>query len=104
MQFSFEAALITISACYRAEAEKVRGTPSLARVATVILNRGSFFKGLEEGRSCSVRNFEKCITWFSRLENWPREVPLAAKQALAQCGRTVRSDLSTEAGSLGRPS
>lgn len=43
---------------------------SLARVATLAQNQGSFFKRLEAGSSCTVETYEKVLRWLS--DNWPR--------------------------------
>lgn len=35
-------------------------------------NDGKFFKGLEDGKSCTLRTASKLLSWFS--DNWPEEL------------------------------
>lgn len=47
------------------------------------VNDGKFFDRLEQGRSCTVRTFERVMTWFDQnwpadLE-WPRHIPRPSK-------------------------
>ena len=88
---SFRDHLLTVAAEYDRCAAKSRGR-SLARIATVVVNRGSFFDSLEKGADCSLRNFERFVHFFSDAENWPSgHIPVEALSALEQVGGTKLS-------------
>ncbi|RYZ88001.1 MAG: hypothetical protein EOP06_11735 [Proteobacteria bacterium] len=59
--------LTSVAYSYAAEA-KSHGAPSLARVATIVVNRGSFFTRIETGGGCSLQNFERVMRWFAQEE------------------------------------
>lgn len=60
------------------------GGRSLARIATIVVNRGAFFERLREGKTCTLPSFEAFIAWFSEPANWPAGViPHAPAQLLA---------------------
>jgi hypothetical protein len=87
---TFEAALIAIGQAYTARVAE-KGGRSLARVATIVANQGTFFTRLERGATCTARNIEKFATFFTNPANWPGgEVPVEASEALASMGRPVR--------------
>ena len=84
----YEAALLAISRLY-SEQVRIRSGRSLARVATVVANRGSFFDALESGATCSVRNLDKFISYFANPGHWPdNTIPEKANAVLAAIGRT----------------
>jgi hypothetical protein len=87
---TYEQALLTVAREY-ANAVNTSGGKSLARVSTIVANRGSFFDALEKGATCSVRNFEKFAEYFGVPENWPGdEIPAVAQMALNSIGRPAR--------------
>lgn len=47
------------------------GGRSLARVGTIVVNRGSFFSSLAQGRTCSIRNADLVLDYLQDPENWP---------------------------------
>lgn len=56
---------------------------SLARLGTVVVNRGHFFAGLEGGKDCGTETFEKFLLFFRDGANWPDErVPQEAADLL----------------------
>lgn len=67
---SIEGKLALVASAYE-QAAAARGGRSLSRIATIVINRGSFFNSLREGRTCSVRTLEKLIDYFSAATNWP---------------------------------
>jgi hypothetical protein len=84
---TYEQALLTVARAYSA-ATAEHGGKSLARVATIVANRGSFFDALEGGATCTVRNFEQFARYFAEPSNWPNaSVPSIAAAALASVGR-----------------
>lgn len=84
---TYEQALLTVAREYANAVKSGRGK-SLARVATIVANRGSFFDALEQGATCSVRNFEKFVEHFQDPANWPDGViSERASSALASIGR-----------------
>lgn len=89
MEAPLESILLTVADTYAAVAA-ANGGKSLARVATIVVNRGSFFEPLRRGQTCSVRNFEKLVAYFREPANWPGEtIPAKASIALAGIGRPV---------------
>lgn len=88
---TYETALLKIARLY-AEASDKHGGRSLRRLATIVVNRGSFFDALERGATCSARNLEKFIQHFAISENWPLGmVPEEAAFLLASVGRGIVS-------------
>lgn len=47
------------------------GGKSLARVSTIVLNQGAFFRRLREGKSCTIDSYEAIVRWFADPRNWP---------------------------------
>lgn len=91
MDTSYEASLITIADAYAGAVAK-HGGKSLARVATIVVNRGSFFDRIREGGGCSARNLDRIAEFFREPANWPQgELPLAASAALEGIGRPISS-------------
>ena len=87
MDTSYEASLLIVAGEY-ASAVETNGGKSLARVATIVVNRGSFFERLREGGGCSARNLDRLAEWFREPTNWPSEtISGAASAALAAIGR-----------------
>ena len=83
---TMEAELIEIADAYSREA--LGRAKSLSRIATIIVNRGSFFTSLKRGQTCSVRNFERMLRFFEEKANWPEEtIPSDARRLLASLGR-----------------
>lgn len=84
---SYEKALLAVAHAYSLAVEQ-HGGKSLARVATIVVNRGSFFDRLENGDSFSVRNLDRLASYFREPANWPLEMlPPDATAALASIGR-----------------
>lgn len=82
----YHQALLTISSAYNREGANRRGG-SLARVATVVVNRGSFFDRLYAGHTCSLRNYQKLVAHFFHPANWPAGgIPQDARAALQSIG------------------
>jgi DNA phosphorothioation-dependent restriction protein DptG len=108
MERTYEDALRIIAESY-GQAIAVKGGMSLARVATLVVNRGSFFTRLSEDTSFSARNLDRLATWFRNEDHWPDcLIPKDAAEALfsigrpplsaAQCGRdTARIACDREA-------
>lgn len=44
---------------------------SLARLATIVVNRGHFFEALAKGGDCGTETFEKFLHFFRDGANWP---------------------------------
>ena len=87
---NFDDAILTICRSYAAAVEE-HGGRSLARVATIIVNRGSFFEALERGATCTTRNLEKAAAYFRDPAHWPNaHIPNDALRALAGIGRPVQ--------------
>ncbi len=87
MEAAYENALRTIADSYAAEVARWGGK-SLPRVATIVVNSGSFFKRLHNGHSFSVSNLDKFAGWFRVSANWPdHSIPDDAVAALASIGR-----------------
>ncbi len=87
MADTYEDALRVIAECY-GEAIAVSGGLSLARVATLVVNRGSFFNRLSHDTSFSAKNLDRFAAWFRDEEHWPnRSIPDAATAALISIGR-----------------
>ncbi|WP_312313137.1 hypothetical protein [Sphingobium yanoikuyae] len=93
---TFEQSLLTVSRAY-AKAVANHGGKSLARVATIVANHGSFFDRLERGTTCTVRNFDKFIAYFSVAAHWPKGMmPPEAANALSSIGRGVAASAEAE--------
>ncbi|WP_242149552.1 hypothetical protein [Sphingomonas sp. BAUL-RG-20F-R05-02] len=88
MSTSYETALLELADAYQAEVDTLGGK-SLARVATIVVNRGSFFERLRDGGGCSARNLDRFADWFRDAANWPCPIPSNARAALASVGRPV---------------
>jgi hypothetical protein len=87
METGYHDALMQTAQAYSA-AVATHGGKSLSRVATIVVNRGSFFERLQQDVSFSVRNLERFAEWFRNAENWPRgEIPQNAAEALSSMGR-----------------
>lgn len=87
MDMSYETALLKVADAYAAEVA-AHGGPSLARVATIVVNRGSFFDRLRGGGGCSSRNLDRMFEWFRTPDNWPaNDISSDAASALASVGR-----------------
>ena len=87
MDITYEAALLKVADAYAADAAK-NGGRSLARIATIVVNRGSFFDRLRDGAGCSSKNLDRLFDWFRDPRNWPSsEVAADARSALASVGR-----------------
>ena len=87
MADTYEDALRVIADCY-GKAIAVSGGMSLARVATLVVNRGSFFNRLSHDTSFSAKNLDRFAAWFRDEEHWPnRNIPDAATAALISIGR-----------------
>jgi hypothetical protein len=86
----FETTLLRIADIYSAQVRE-NGGKSLARIATLLVNRGSFFEPLRRGQTCSVRNFEKVLQYFQCARNWPTgTIPDEAICALKQIGDSAQ--------------
>lgn len=91
MSMTYEAALLAVARAYT-DAVARAGGKSLARVATIVVNRGSFFDRLENGDSFSVRNLDRMAEYFREPANWPESIiPPSALAALQSIGREPRS-------------
>lgn len=90
MDTSYEAALMEVADAYAREVAE-HGGKSLARVATIIVNRGSFFERLRDGGGCSARNLDRVADWFRDPANWPNEIAAPALAALVSIGRPATS-------------
>ncbi|PZU77736.1 MAG: hypothetical protein DI530_12130 [Sphingomonas sp.] len=88
MDTGYEASLLRVADAYAAQAAE-HGGKSLARVATIVVNRGSFFERLRDGGGCSARNLDRIADWFRDGANWPQAIPAEAAEALASIGRPV---------------
>lgn len=74
--------LTSLADAYELEVAK-HGGRSLARISTIVVNRGSFFSSLRSGKTCTLGSFEAIIEWFASADNWPaREIPASALKAL----------------------
>ncbi|MGE4324451.1 MAG: hypothetical protein AB7E60_15660 [Sphingobium sp.] len=62
--------LLSIADAYQRETNDIGGK-SLARIATIVVNRGSFLTQLRSGKTCTLLTFEAFLVWFSDPENWP---------------------------------
>lgn len=88
---TYETALLRVADAYAAQVAK-HGGKSLARVATIVVNRGSFFERLRGGASCSSRNLDRLFEWFRDPSNWPAEkIDATGRAALVSVGRPVLS-------------
>jgi hypothetical protein len=87
MDAAYENALRTVAESYDDEVMRWGGK-SLPRVATIVVNSGTFFTRLRAGSTFSVANLEKFATWFRVPANWPdHAIPGAAVAALTSIGR-----------------
>lgn len=87
MAETYEDALRIIAESY-GRAIALSGGMSLARVATLVVNRGSFFKRLEHDTSFSAKNLDRFATWFRNEHHWPNNsIPEDAAAALFSIGR-----------------
>jgi hypothetical protein len=87
MDITYEAALLKLANAYAEQVAK-HGGKSLARVATIVVNRGSFFERLREGAGCSGRNLDRLFEWFRDPANWPaRRIGKDARATLSSVGR-----------------
>jgi hypothetical protein len=87
MDMTYEAALLKVADAYAARVAK-HGGKSLARVATIVVNRGSFFERLRDGAGCSSRSLGRLFEWFRDPANWPaNDISDEARSALAGVGR-----------------
>lgn len=87
MDMTYEAALLTVADAYAAQVAE-HGGKSLARVATIVVNRGSFFERLRDGAGCSSRSLGRLFEWFRDPANWPaNDIGDDARAALAGVGR-----------------
>lgn len=93
MDAAYENALRTVADAYEGEVER-HGGKSLARVATIVVNNGTFFQRLREGKPFLVHNLEKCAKWFRDPQNWPSGIPYHASVALSSIGRPPFSSAS----------
>lgn len=98
MSMTYERALLEVARAYSAAVNE-QGGKSLARVATIVVNRGSFFDRLENGDSFSVRNLDRMASYFRDPSNWPGgSVPPEALAALLSIGRPAIASLEELAG------
>jgi hypothetical protein len=91
--------LLQISDAYESELAVKKGR-SLARIATIVLNRGSFFDSLRKGATCNLDSFRKIIEWFASPPNWPGGVvpdAVMARLALPIYGARL-GDVADQAG------
>lgn len=88
MDTGYEASLLRVADAYAQQAA-AHGGKSLARVATIVVNRGSFFDRIRDGGGCSARNLDRIADWFRDSSNWPESIPDEAVTALASIGRPV---------------
>ncbi|WP_452654171.1 hypothetical protein [Sphingomonas bisphenolicum] len=87
MDMSYEAALLKVADAYAARVAE-HGGKSLARVATIVVNRGSFFDRLRDGAGCSSRSLDRLFDWFRDPTNWPaNDISSEARAALVGVGR-----------------
>ena len=87
MSAAYENALRTVADAYEGQVARWGGR-SLSRVATIVVNSGTFFSRLRDGKTFSVANLEKFAGWFREPGNWPdSSIPHAAATALASIGR-----------------
>ncbi|WP_336867738.1 hypothetical protein [Sphingomonas sanguinis] len=93
MADTYEDALRIIADCY-GKSIAVKGGLSLARVATLVVNRGSFFSRLSTDTSFSAKNLDRFAAWFRNDDHWPdRKIPEAAVDALYSIGRPPLSTM-----------
>lgn len=87
MAQTYEDALRIIAESY-VRVVAISGGMSLARVATLVVNRGSFFSRLSQDTSFSARNLDRFASWFRNEVHWPNStIPEAAAAALVSIGR-----------------
>lgn len=87
MADTYEDALRTIAEAY-GKAIALHGGISLSRVATLVVNRGSFFNRLSQDTSFSARNLDRLANWFRNEDHWPHfNIPADAAEALFSIGR-----------------
>ncbi len=69
--------------CQLAEIWATANDRSVARLATIVLNRGHFFETLRNGGDCGTETFEKFLSFFRDGANWPdQRVPQDAVDLL----------------------
>lgn len=70
---------------------------SKARLATIVVNDGNFFKRIEKTENCNLNTFEKFLSFFRDPANWPDDIiPDAAVRLLEQL-----DNISTEPTEVG---
>ena len=92
--------LIRIADAYEREAQ-LHGGRSLARISTIVVNRGSFFTSIRAGKTCTVASFDLLLGYFGEAANWPRSIPIAAIAELRDAANVTssqQSDAHTGAG------
>ncbi len=88
---TYEQSLLIVARAYAAAVDGGRGK-SLARIATIVANRGSFFDALERGSTLTARNLHAFAAYFRDPANWPDgAVPREAAEALSDIGRPARA-------------
>lgn len=84
---SSEELLLALASAYQSSVAAYGSGRSLARVATIVVNRGSFFTSLARGASCSMRNFDKLVEYFAHHVNWPEgNIPPEGRRILDDLG------------------
>lgn len=87
MDDAYQTAMRTLADAYESEIAAFGGK-SLARVATIVVNSGSFFQRLRAGKTFSVGNLDRLAAWFRDPTNWPNaSIPHPAVLALTSIGR-----------------
>ena len=87
MNDAYDSALRKIAEAYEAEVS-LHGGKSLARVATIVVSSGAFFRRLREGKPFLTRNLDKLALYFRNPANWPSmTIPHEAVLALRGIGR-----------------
>lgn len=87
MDDAYQNALRTVADAYESEVSAYGGK-SLARVATIVVSRGTFFQSLRDGKPFLVHNLDRLASWFRDPQNWPcLQVPDTAANALISIGR-----------------
>lgn len=87
MDDAYDNALREIADAYETQV-RLHGGKSLARVATIVLSSGAFFRRLREGKPFLTRNLDKLASYFRDPTNWPAmTIPEEAALALQSIGR-----------------
>lgn len=85
-----EDCLLQVADMYASRVE-AEGGKSLARVATIAVNNGSFFDLLRQGQTCFVRNLRRATEYFDQPDNWPGcHIPPEAEILLRTLGAQPR--------------